>query len=134
MLNDFLDRAPVLLDHFGHVLSPLFQFMFDIFLFPLFFKLFLMQLLFARSAILFCIADLFLCFSFKIFCHPFHFLNQEIPMSFRLRLLEVLRWIYFYWSSRERVESSCTDRFLEVAKLALHFFSSLNELLYLELY
>jgi hypothetical protein len=108
--------------------------MFDIFLFPLFFKLFLMQLLFARPAIFFGIADLFLSFSLEIFGHPFHLLNQEIPMSLRLWLLEVLRWIYLYWSSRDRVESSCTDRFLEVAKLALHFFSLLNELLYLELY
>lgn len=53
-------------------------------------------------------------------------------MSLRLRLLKVLGWIYLDWSARERVESSCTDRFLEVAKLALHFVPLVNELLYLK--
>ena len=90
----FFYGAPVLLDHLGHVLCTFLQFMFDIFLFPLFFEFFLMELFFTGSAIFFCIAYLFFSFTFEILSHPFHFLDKEIPMGLGLRLLEVFGWVY----------------------------------------
>jgi hypothetical protein len=90
----FFYGAPVLLDHLGHVLCTFLQFMLDIFLFPLFFEFFLMELFFTGSAVFFCIAYLFFSFTFEILSHPFHFLDKEIPMGLGLWLLEGLGWVY----------------------------------------
>jgi hypothetical protein len=95
----FFYGAPVLLHHLGHVLRTFFQFMFDIFLFPLFFEFFLMELFFTSSAIFFCITHFFFSFTFEILSHPFHFLDKEIPMGLGLWLLEVFGWVNLYRGS-----------------------------------
>jgi len=96
VFNYFLDRTPELLNHFRHVLGLLANLMFHVLKLLLFLELLLLELLLASSCLLLRIANLLLGFSLEVLCHPFHFLNKEVPMVFLLGLLSrgrcSLRW------------------------------------------
>ena len=81
MLDHLFDGFPELLDHTTHVdcFFPYLNFLILKLLF--FLKFLLLELLFAHAALLLGISNLFLVFPLKIFSHPFHLLNEKVPMT-----------------------------------------------------
>lgn len=117
VLDDFLNRSPELLHHFGHVLSLLTDLMLNVLQLSLLLELLFMQFLLASSRILFRVAYLLLGLPFKILSHPFHLLDKKVPVILCRRLLLLLTWeganfIKISFCLAELVVSSCAYFFL----------------------
>ncbi len=119
VFDNFLNGLPILLDHARCCLSTFFHLMFHIFSFPFLLEFFLMQLFPACAYILFCITDLLLSLPLEVLRHPFHLLDQEIPMSF-LRRLSRYRYLPLISNhSSFHAWYTSSNRVLELGELSL---------------